>query len=213
MKTDGNKRVKGADNERQAMLGIALIGWLTTAQVGAWVWPDSKPDNAHTNAHKLMARLVHKGWLLVRTTMLGANAFVLSAAGARKCNEWSGGEICRAGHDLSQLDVGRQAVAVSWLLEQRNAGKVAIGAAGIRNGYVRGHVDEEAIAGCDGLAYDAEEGLWTAGLVVRSDNPMLVAKAARIMQAVDMLKVLGEPVVVKRFSRALGAKLKEGRAA
>jgi hypothetical protein len=207
--TDGrNKRAKGADNAREAMLGVALVGWLTTAQIGAWVWPRSKPDNAHTNAHKLTTKLVQRGWLLVRQTMTGAKAFILSAAGARQCNEWDGGEICRPGHDLSQLDIGRQSVAVTWLLKQRNAGKVAIGAAGIRNGYVHGHIDEEAIAGCDGLVYDADTTTWTAGLVVRSDSPRLVAKAQRIMQAVDLIQVLGDPVTVKRFSKALGNKLR-----
>jgi hypothetical protein len=194
-----NKRQLGAAQARGAMLAIASVGWLTTAQVGAWIWPDLERFSARKRALKLLTRLVHKGHLVTRVTPLGEHAYVLTNPGARQCVEWYGEEGIRDGLELSQLDVGRQARAVQWLMDKKRAGLSVVGAAGIRYGHVRGHVDEKAVRGADGLAFDSETVQWTAALVVRNEHDMLVRKAIRIRQGVDSLELLGEVKVVGRF--------------
>jgi hypothetical protein len=203
MTSTKNKRQLGATQARDAMLAIATVGWLTTAQVGAWIWPDLERGSARKRAHKLLTRLVRKRYLLARLTPIGEHAYVLTKIGAQQCTEWGGEEGIRDGYELSQLDVGRQACAARWLMDKRRAGFSVVGAAGIRHGEVHGHVDEQAVRGADGLALDSETAEWTAALVVRNEHEALVSKAIRIKSGVAAVEFLGGEIVVRRFKAKL----------
>lgn len=194
----------GIGYEKEIMLGIARVGWLTTRQAGAWALPEATERCARTSAQRVLSRLTKRGYLLVRTTMLGAKAYVLTTPGAQYCNELEGELVCRPGYDLSQLDLGRQNLIVTALLIHKNAGRTVIGPAGIRaGGFVQGNVDADTISGADGLVFDPESSEWTALVVVRNDNPGHLKRALRILSAVNKIELLGDPLIVKKIKKKL----------
>lgn len=199
----------GAEQAREAMLAIATAGWLTTAQVGAWIWPELAHDSARKRALKLVTRLVRKGYLLTRETPTGTRAYILTRSGSLECRRWLGDEVGRDGYDLSVHDLVRQEYAVRWLCAQRRSGKSAIGAAGIRHGQGQGLFDAEALRGADGVVLNSSTGDWSAAVVVRSAHSSVVRKVVRIGQYVEAVELVGESSTLKRFVRELKAYLKK----
>lgn len=188
-------------NEDQALQAIGLVGWLTTAQVAAWVWPTLSQHSARNRAAEVLARLTDRRHLMRRQSLTGTWAYLLTNAGAARATA-AGDLVHRHGYDLSQLDVYRQALIVTHLLAQGDTLK--LGPAGVR-GAVRSELLERDSALCkaDALTWDGHLGEWSAAIVVRSLHPELLAKARRLRAAASELQLLGPAYTVREFGAAI----------
>lgn len=198
------------ENEREVLLAITLVGWLTTTQVASWLWPGRNAHQARNKAAITCKRLEERGALLRRVLVSGAHAFILTKAGAQEVNTMAGREVCRPGYDLGTLDEYKQRMTVEYLTEERNSGRVAIGGNGLRNDAVKSLTDvRPKLKDADGVAVD-DDGTVTAALVVRSVSPALVKRAVRVKSAADVLRFLGEPKRVKLMEREMRKLSREG---
>lgn len=193
--------VKARRNEDQVLQAVGLVGWLTTAQVAAWVWPANDAHSARNRAAEVLGRLLERRLLMRRQTVLGTWAYLLTNAGAARATAGSD-LVFRHGYDLSLLDAHRQALIVTYLLEQDFARK--LGPAGVR-GAVRSELLEEGsfLLQADALCWDPDEAQWVAAIVVRSLHPDVQAKARRLRQAGARLQLLGSTFMVREFEAAL----------
>lgn len=183
------------------------MGWLSTRQVGAWLYPSSNEHAATNKAARVLARLVAHGQIKKRdekseTRRDGANFgtahYVLTPLGAARAED----EYCRPGLHLSQLDVGRQRVIVGFLTEIRHRlGPIIIGAAGVRAGIAAGALDPQLL-GADALTI-APLGEITSVLVIRNLHTELLKKARRLAAASENLELLGDAWFVKNFKKIL----------
>jgi hypothetical protein len=197
-----NPNMKRArDNEDQALQAIGLVGWLTTAQVAAWVWPDSGEHSARNRATEVLGRLLEQGFVLRRHTGLGVWAYLLTHSGAARANVALDMILCRPGYDLSQLDGYKQETIVAYLLAQK--GVFRMGPAGARGAVRCGFVEVETLRQADALAWDPYAGGWVAAIVVRSLHTQLLAKARRLRKVAERLELLGPPSIVHQFAEAL----------
>jgi hypothetical protein len=197
-----NPNMKRArDNEDQALQAIGLVGWLTTAQVAAWVWPDSGEHSARNRATEVLGRLLEQGFVLRRHTGLGAWAYLLTHSGAARANVCLDMILCRPGYDLSQLDGYKQGTIVAYLLAQK--GVFRMGPAGARGAVRCGFVEVETLRQADALTWDPYAGGWVAAIVVRSLHTELLAKARRLRKVAERLELLGPPGIVHQFAEAL----------
>lgn len=193
---------KARSNENEVLKAIGLVGWLTTAQVAAWVWPASGAHSARNRAAEVLGRLVKQRSLLRRPSALGTWAYLLTNAGAARANLVLGERVFRNGYDLSQLDVYRQALIVTHLLAEERFPK--LGPAGVRGAARAGYFDEgSALCQADALSWDGSRGEWVAAIVVRSLHPELLAKARRLRPAAGQLQLLGPTVTVREFEAAI----------
>lgn len=187
-------------NEDQALQAIGLVGWMTTAQVAAWVWPTLSEHSARNRAAEVLKRLTDRRYLMRRQALTGTWAYLLTNPGAARATA-AGDMVHRHGYDLSQLDVYRQALIVTYLLDQGDTRK--LGPAGVR-GAVRSELLEQGSPLCkaDALTWDGRRGEWAAAIVVRSLHPQLFAKARRLRAAACALHLLGPAHVVRQFEAA-----------
>lgn len=193
---------KARDREDQVLQAVGLVGWLTTAQVAAWVWPANDAHAARNRAGEVLARLLDRGFLMRRQSILGTWCYVLTHAGAARATAASDLAF-RHGYDLSLLDAHRQDLIVAHLLEQDFTRK--LGPAGVRIA-VRSELLEEGsvLLQADALCWDPMAGEWMAAMVVRSLHIELQAKARRICAAAGHLTLLGHPGTVRQFEQQLG---------
>lgn len=189
------------ENESRVLQAIGLVGWLTAGQVAKWVWGDDNPHSARTSADKLLTRLRERGLILRRHSPLRAYAYVLTKAGAIQANEGVKVPLFRDGYALSQLDVGRQALAVAYLTGQHRSGKTVLGAASLRKALQDGLLTDMDSSGADGIVVDNETGELRAILVVRNTHPELIKKAKRIRKSVGELELLGSAGLLKSFRK------------
>ncbi len=192
---------RARQNEDQAIQAIGLVGWLTTAQVAAWVWPDLSQHSARNRATEVLGRLLEQGFVLRRHTGLGAWAYLLTHSGAARANVGLDMILCRPGYDLSQLDGYKQGTIVAYLLAQK--GVFRMGAAGARGAVRCGFVEVETLGQADALTWDPYAGGWVAAIVVRSLHTELLAKARRLRKVAERLELLGPPGIVHQFAEAL----------
>lgn len=192
---------RARENENQALQAIGLVGWLTTAQVAAWVWPDSGQHSARNRATEVLRRLLERGFVLRRHTALGAWAYLLTHTGAARANVALDMILCRPGYDLSQLDVYKQETIVAYLLAQKDVFKM--GPAGARGAVRCGFVGVETLGQADALTWDPYAGWWEAAIVVRSLHTELLAKARRLRKGAERIELLGPPGIVRQFTKAL----------
>lgn len=192
---------RARQNEDQALQAIGLVGWMTTAQVAAWVWSTLSEHSARNRAAEVLKRLTDRRYLMRRQALTGTWAYLLTNAGAARATAASD-LVHRHGYDLSQLDVYRQALIVTHLLGQDSGRK--LGPAGVRAA-VRSELLEEGSALCksDALTWDAYRGQWAAAIVVRSLHPDLLAKARRLRAAASELQLLGPAYLVREFGAAI----------
>jgi hypothetical protein len=192
---------RARQNEDQALQAIGLVGWLTTAQVAAWVWPTLSPHSARNRAAEVLTRLTDRRYLMRRQALSGTWTYLLTNPGAARATA-AGDLVHRHGYDLSQLDVYRQALIVTHLLDKDSGRK--LGPAGVRAA-VRSELLEEGSALCkaDALTWDAYRGQWEAAIVVRSLHPDLLAKARRLRAVASELQLLGHAIVVRQFGAAI----------
>lgn len=188
-------------NESHVLQAVGLVGWLTTAQVAAWVWPDSGKHSGRNRAAEVLGRLHDCGYLLRRQTALGAWAYLLTNTGAAQANEGLTFNVCRNGYDLSQLDVGKQELIVMHLVIQKSVFKM--GPAGVRGAVRCNLVKDATLRHADALSWDPDLGEWVAAMVVRTQHPELVAKACRLRGAAGRLELLGHPGLVRQFEKAV----------
>lgn len=200
---DSNKK-RARDNEMAVLQAVGLVGWLSTSQVGQWVWGSDNARSARVSAEKVLKRLQAGGYVMRRESDAGVFVYVLTKAGALRANEGVKVELFKDGYDLSQLDVYRQRVAVDYLIAQHQAGRTVLGAAGVRKGCAEGVLKAGVLKGADGLVLDNESGLQKAVLVVRNLHPGLVKKAKRLKKGVGELELLGEAGLLKHFRREMG---------
>lgn len=193
---------RARQSEEQTLQAIGTVGWLTTAQVAAWVWPASGAHSARNRAAEVLGRLVDRGFVMRRQTTLGTWAYLLTNTGAARANASLDLEACRNGYDLSQLDTLRQSIIVEYLLAQDSTPK--LGPAGIRGWARCGMLDSEHLVHADVLTWDPFHGSWRAAIVVRSLHPSVLAKARRIRAAAVHLELLGHPWLVQQFVQQLG---------
>jgi hypothetical protein len=197
-----NPNMKRArENEDQALQAIGLVGWLTTAQVAAWVWPDSGEHSARNRATEVLGRLLEHGFVLRRHTGLGAWAYLLTHSGAARANVALDMILCRPGYDLSQLDGYKQEAIVAYLLTQKSVYRM--GPAGVRGAVRCGFVEVETLRQADALTWDPDAGEWAAAIVVRSLHTELLAKARRLRKVAARVELLGPPGIVRQFAAAL----------
>lgn len=194
---------KARNNETQVLLTVGFVGWLTTAQVAAWVWPENDKHSATNRAAETLTRLCKAGYLLRRKTALGVWAYLLTNSGATRANEGLAFEVSRNGYDLSQLDVGKQAAIVAYLLAQKGA--LRLGPAGVRGAVRSGMVENKALLHADALTFEAHPGNWRPAMVARSLHPELVRKARRLRAAAGSLELLGHPALLRQFRKAMDA--------
>jgi hypothetical protein len=199
-------RDQGHENELAALRAIGTIGWLSTKQVGAWLYSSSNEHAATNKAARVLARLLAHGQVKKRdekseTRRDGANFgvahYVLTPLGAARADD----EYCRPGLHLSQLDVGRQRVIVEFLTTAHWNDYRVIGAAGVRAGIANGTLGKRLL-GADGLLLDPLDTI-TAILVVRNLHVELVQKAKRLANASTNLELLGEEWFVKNLKKIL----------
>lgn len=181
--------------EHAALVGLGLIGWMKTAQVGAWVWPDSDPKTSAALARRLLPRLEKTDLVKRRTSATGINAWVLTKLGAAQASSRSKWTF-HHGYDLGMLDSYKQEKVVEFLTVQRRLGKAAIGAAGIRAGVA----GTEHLKGLDGVAIDPDNGRMLGILVVRSAHQNTVEHALKMRQRVKLLLV-GEAGIVRQLRK------------
>lgn len=193
---------KAAENEEAVLAAIGLVGWLTTAQVAAWVWPASGAHAARNRAAEVLGRLLERGLVLRRRNGQGTWAYLLTNIGAARANSTLDLEACRNGYDLSQLDVLRQTAIVAHLLAQDSTLK--LGPAGVRGCVRCGFVTDERLAHADVLTWDASLAGWRAAIVARSLHPAVLAKARILRAAAVHFEVLGQPWLVRQFEQLLG---------
>lgn len=200
-----NNIQRARENELKVLQAVGSAGWLSANQVGQWVWA----GNAHSNrvsADKALKRLVEQKSLKRREGADGVLVYVLTTPGAVRANESVARSIYSAGYDLSQLDAGRQRVAVEFLTREHNAGKTALGRAAIRGAIAAGIV-QAVYEHADAIIHDPETGSQTVALVVRNVHPELVKKAQRfrneIAGAGGRLELLGDEKVVKKFRKEM----------
>jgi hypothetical protein len=200
---------KARDRENQVLQAVGLVGWLTTAQVAAWVWPANDAHSARNRAGEVLARLLERGLLMRRESALGTWAYLLTHAGAARATAASD-LVFRHGYDLSLLDAHRQALIVTHLLGQDFARK--LGPAGVRIAVRSELLDEgSTLLQADALCWDPMAGEWRAAMVVRSLHIELQAKARRIRAAAAHLTLLGHPGTVRQFEQQLGPQRGAGR--
>ena len=65
--------VRARRNEDRVLIAVGLVGWLTVAQVAAWVWPDSGMHSATNRAAEVPARLSAGRLLMRRKSGTGAD--------------------------------------------------------------------------------------------------------------------------------------------
>lgn len=193
---------KARHNENEVLQVVGLVGWLTTAQAAAWVWPASGAHSARNRAAEVLARLLERGQLLRRQSALGTWAYLLTNAGAARANMAFGERVFRNGYDLSQLDAQRQGLIVAYLLTQKSVYR--IGPAGVRGAVRCGFVEDDTLRHADALTWCPDLGGWIAAIVVRSLHPDLLAKARRLRSAAARLELLGHPALVRQFDKANG---------
>lgn len=100
---DGN--LVASDNEERTLLAVAKFGHLRATELGALVWPESPPTSATEMARRTARRLIERGELLARPNALGGTSFVLSSAGAARCNAaW--GTRAADGYDIQGVRGG-----------------------------------------------------------------------------------------------------------
>lgn len=207
LKTKKTTLDQGRENELVALQAIGTIGWLSTRQVGAWLYHGRPPHTATNKAARVLARLVANGEVKRRDEKsesrrggvnFGIAYYVLTPAGAARADD----EYCRPGLHLSQLDVGRQRIVVAFLTEIRHRLEpILIGAAGVRAGIASGILNKN-LHGADALIIDPENAI-TAVLVVRNLHSELVNKAQRLTNASEALELRGDPWTVREFQKAL----------
>lgn len=195
-----NKQI-ARNNELQALVAVGLVGWLTTAQVAAWVWPGCSEHSARNRAAEVLNRLLKSRHLLRRKTALGAWAYLLTNAGAAFANEQRLYAVCRNGYDLSQLDATRQATIVAHLLAQKGA--LRLGPAGVRGAIRSGMIEDTALRHADAITRDPKTGNWIPAMLARTLHPELLNKARRLRAAAGALELLGHPVLVRQFRKAM----------
>lgn len=192
---------RARQNEDQTLQAIGLVGWLTTIQVAAWVWPDSGQHSARNRATEVLGRLLEQRLVLRRHTGLGAWAYLLTHSGAARANVALDLILCRPGYDLSQLDGYKQETIVAYLLAQKSVYRM--GPAGVRGAVRCGFVEVETLRQADALTWDPDLGEWAAAIVVRSLHTELLAKARRLRKVATRLDLLGPPGIVCQFAAAL----------
>lgn len=192
--TTSNKE-QGRVLEHAAMVGLGSIGWLTTGQVGAWVWPDSAEDVQRSLARRLLPRLAKRGMVRARKSHTGVRCWVLTEEGAGTIST-NPGWAYHHGNDLGLRDTYRQGEVVKFLLAARKAGKAAVGPAGLRIGLG----GTSHLKGLDGVAIDPETGATVGIVVVRSAHPDTVEKARRLTEDTQLV-LRGAPGIVREFKR------------
>lgn len=192
--------VRARRNEDQALVAIGLVGWLTVAQVAAWVWPASGKHSATNRAAEVLARLSAGRLLMRRKSGTGVWGYLLTNTGAARANGVYQEDAFRAGYDLSLLDAYRQAAIVGYLLAQEV--DVKLGPAGVRGG-VRCGLVAPALAEADALAWDSTLCAWRAAVLVRTLHPEVQAKARRVRAASGHFHLLSPAHLVRQFERAM----------
>lgn len=188
--------------EDEALQAIGFVGWLTTAQVAAWVWPDSGQHSARNRATEVLGRLLEQKLVLRRHTVLGAWAYLLTNSGAARANVALDLDVCRNGYDLSHLDVYKQGAVVTYLLAHK--GVYRMGPAGARGAVRCGFAEVDTLRQADALIWDSSLCGWVAAIVVRSLHTELLAKARRLRRVAERVDLLGPPGIVRQFAAALG---------
>ncbi len=194
---------KARQNELYTLVAIGLVGWLTTAQVAAWVWPDLSEHSARNRAAVVLKRLIDRRQLLRRQSALGEWAYLLTRTGAAFANEKLVFEVCRHGYDLSQLDVSKQATIVAFLLTHKGA--LRFGPAGVRGAIRSGMIENTALRHADALIKDKNTGNWIPAMLARTLHPEALSKARRLRAATGRLELLGQPVLIRQFKKAMDA--------
>ena len=192
--------VRARRNEDRVLIAVGLVGWLTVAQVAAWVWPDSGMHSATNRAAEVLARLSAGRLLMRRKSGTGVWGYLLTKTGAARANEAFTEDVFGAGYDLSMLDVYRQSFIVTHLLGQEAS--VKMGPAGVRGGVRCGMVNS-ALAEADTLVWDPDLCDWRAALLVRTLHLEVVAKARRVRAAAGHFQLLGPHYLLQQFSRAM----------
>jgi hypothetical protein len=192
--------VRARRNEDRVLIAVGLVGWLTVAQVAAWVWPDSGMHSATNRAAEVLARLSAGRLLMRRKSGTGVWGYLLTKTGAARAHEAFTEDVFRAGYDLSMLDVYRQSFIVTHLLGQEASDKM--GPAGVRGGVRCGMVNS-ALAEADTLVWDPDLCDWRAALLVRTLHLEVVAKARRVRAAAGHFQLLGPHYLLQQFSRAM----------
>lgn len=192
--------VRARRNEDKVLVAVGLVGWLTVAQVAAWVWPDSGKHSATNRAAEVLARLSARCQLMRRKSGTGVWGYLLTNTGAARANAAYEEDAFRSGYDLSLLDSYRQSAIVAYLLNQ--AVDVKLGPAGVRGGVRCGMVDP-ALVEADALAWDSELCAWRAAVLARTLHPEVLAKARRVRAAAGHFQLLGPSYLVHQFERAM----------
>jgi hypothetical protein len=201
-----SNKEKARANELTTLQAIGLVGWLSASQVAHWVWGRENPHSARVSADRVLKRLQDDALIMRRASGTGVFVYVLTKRGAAVANGSLTVPLFRAGYDLSQLDVARQAPAVEYLAEQRHAGNTVLGLAAVRKGMEVGLLKSKALKGADGVVVDHETGQQRAVLVVRNVHPELVKKAKRLKKVYGSLELVGDVGLLRSFQREMKAR-------
>ncbi|MDY7538754.1 hypothetical protein RGU72_10845 [Undibacterium sp. 5I1] len=140
------------ENETEVLKFIALLGWLSTQQIGNLVWTSSTPHVARNKAALCLRRLHAQRFVLPRTGYAGIKMYVLTRAGADFVNYETGVNIAHHGLDLSVGMHLRQSQVIDYLTIKAKEGFTPLGASALKRG----------VSGVKNLFWDEGRGLSAA---------------------------------------------------
>jgi hypothetical protein len=194
-----NNLERARDNELEALIALVSVGYLTTRQLGAWVYPNSRSHTQVVQAQRLTKRLQASGHITKRNTVRGAAAWVLSSRGAFRVRSETNNLIpAIAGYGLRTDGCNaRHWYAVEYLTTARTKGDEAIGRAGLRVGLT----DYGALQGLDGVVTDHETGETYGIMVITNAHEDNVNKYTRLRTHLPIV-LLGVEWAVKQVSQS-----------
>lgn len=201
--TPMNTQERGKQNELEVLKALANCGWMTTRLLALWVWSDSDLHTGINKARQVLARLEAARQVLRRDTLVGAAAWVLTAGGSQRVNDWllakgfSRG-WAHHGYDLSTRMYAKHLAVIAHLAMKRKDGLAAIGRAGIRAGLVGAE-----FADFDGVIVEVES-RYTKGVLYVSHCHDEIQQRAKRLARICELDMIGEPQLIRRLQKAIG---------
>lgn len=194
---------KARDRERETLIALACLGYLTTMQIGQWVYSSNAEHTQRCLAHRLTRRMEKSGDIKRRNDVRGVTVWILTNRGAARTASETDGRISpSAGYDrqTAGCDYTHDCV-VRHLTTMHRLGYTAIGRTGLRDN-IGGYAH---IKGLDGIVsrneYDAY-GL----VVVSSAHEVHLHRYVRIARQMRV-KLLGERWAVARIKEQAAALL------
>lgn len=191
------------ENELEILKFLALLGWLSTQQIGDLVWTKSTQHVARNKASGCLRRLKDKRLIIFRVGYAGIKMFVLTRAGADFVNYAVGKEIAHHGLDLSLNMHLKQSNIIDYLTIKAREGYTPLGASALKRGVsgVKSLFWNEG-RGLSGAYYNASTLEIRGILCPHTAAPSVIENYRKILRA-RTVDLIGEPYLVQAILKAL----------